>query len=85
MLEIVIPLARPLVGSAGKTGFWRTFKPVIDYDKCTACMICWLYCPEGAITLGEKPLIDYDYCKGCGICSEECPSKAISMVKEVEL
>ena len=85
MPEVVIPVARPSIGSAGKTGFWRTFKPIIDYDKCTACMICWLYCPEGAITPDEKPSIDYDYCKGCGICSEECPSKAITMVKEVEL
>jgi pyruvate ferredoxin oxidoreductase delta subunit len=66
-----------------KTGNWRVEKPVIDYGKCVKCLICWLYCPEPAITRrGIEVKIDYDYCKGCGICAEECPTKAISMVPE---
>ncbi|MEJ2568765.1 MAG: 4Fe-4S binding protein [candidate division WOR-3 bacterium] len=60
-----------------KTGSWRNFRPIIDYDKCTKCMICWKFCPEG-----EAPKIDYEYCKGCGICWEECPAGAIDIEEE---
>ena len=28
-----------------KTGGWRTFKPVYDYDKCIKCKLCELLCP----------------------------------------
>ncbi len=66
-----------------KTGGWRALKPVIDYNKCVNCLLCWLFCPEMTIHwTGEKVVIDYDYCKGCGICAHECPVKAISMVPE---
>ncbi|WP_455364078.1 4Fe-4S binding protein [[Eubacterium] cellulosolvens] len=72
-------------GTAAKyrTGDWRTFKPVIDKNKCIGCLICWIDCPEPSITqVGEKVEIDYEYCKGCGICAEECPVKAITMEEE---
>ena len=66
------------------TGNWRTFRPVIDYGKCTDCMICYAYCPESAMSVGEdgKVKIDYDNCKGCMICLTECPLKAISQLRE---
>ena len=31
------------------TSAWRTFKPVINQDKCIRCRLCWVYCPDGAI------------------------------------
>jgi 2-oxoacid:acceptor oxidoreductase delta subunit (pyruvate/2-ketoisovalerate family) len=65
-----------------KTGGWRSVRPVIDYEKCTSCMICWKFCPDLCIELKEKPVIDLDYCKGCGICAEECPKEAIKLVPE---
>ncbi|MCD6384049.1 MAG: 2-oxoacid:acceptor oxidoreductase family protein, partial [Thermoplasmata archaeon] len=68
-----------------KTGSWRTFKPVLNMDKCVMCLLCWFYCPEGSIKRvddGKALVIDYDYCKGCGICAEECPTKAIDMVRD---
>lgn len=66
-----------------KNAGWRTFRPVIDQEKCKMCLICWMLCPDGVIdkTTGKLE-IDYDYCKGCGICAYECPAKAIKMVKE---
>uniref|UniRef100_A0A7C5U4L8 4Fe-4S dicluster domain-containing protein n=1 Tax=Caldiarchaeum subterraneum TaxID=311458 RepID=A0A7C5U4L8_CALS0 len=69
-----------------KTGNWRIFKPVVDYGKCTGCMICFIYCPESVISLDSdnKPIIDYDNCKGCMICMVECPLKAITAVREVK-
>ncbi len=78
------PLSKPAKSAMGKTGSWRTLKPVIDLNKCTKCGLCWLYCPEATIifTKEEGPKIDYVYCKGCGICAEECPAKAIEMVRE---
>ncbi len=66
-----------------KTGKWRSVRPVIDYDKCTSCMICWKFCPDAAIKIIDgKPHIEYDYCKGCSICIEECPLKAIKAQEE---
>jgi pyruvate ferredoxin oxidoreductase delta subunit len=65
-----------------KTGKWCLIRPIIDYDKCTSCMICWKFCPDASIEIIEgKPHIDLDYCKGCGICIEECPVKAIKAEK----
>jgi len=62
---------------------WRTYKPVIDHDKCVMCLRCFLVCPDGVIDKSTNPLtIDYDYCKGCGVCAHECKPKCIEMVKE---
>ncbi len=66
------------------TGNWRTFKPTIDYERCTDCMICYAYCPESAMSVGQdgRVKIDYDNCKGCMICMTECPLRAISQSRE---
>ncbi|MDG6901281.1 MAG: 2-oxoacid:acceptor oxidoreductase family protein [Nitrososphaerota archaeon] len=68
-----------------RTGDWRTFRPVIDYAKCTDCMICYAYCPESALSLGAdgRLHIDYDNCKGCMICMIECPLRAVTQQMEV--
>ncbi|MGQ9720635.1 MAG: 4Fe-4S binding protein [Candidatus Jordarchaeum sp.] len=67
-----------------RTGDWREGKkPVYDKDKCNKCLLCWIYCPEGAIEREEDGIkINYFYCKGCGVCSVECPVKAIEMEEE---
>ncbi len=66
------------------TGNWRTFRPTIDYAKCTDCMICYAYCPESAMSVGQdgRVKIDYDNCKGCMVCLTECPLKAIGQSRE---
>jgi len=64
---------------------WRVYRPVVDYDKCIHCKICWISCPETAIswrTEDNSPSIDYRVCKGCGICPHECPVKAIEFKRE---
>ncbi|RLE81615.1 MAG: hypothetical protein DRJ36_01205 [Thermoprotei archaeon] len=68
----------------GKTGLWRFLKPVIELKKCKKCGLCWMYCPDIAVTFDEMgfPHINYDFCKGCGICANECPTGAIKMVRE---
>ncbi|MEW6162181.1 MAG: 2-oxoacid:acceptor oxidoreductase family protein [Nitrospirota bacterium] len=83
-------ISSPAINTAGnttlrKTGNWRIFKPVWDYDKCTRCMTCVTSCPDSCITVDEDgfPYTDYDNCKGCQICVEECPAKAIKGEREV--
>jgi pyruvate ferredoxin oxidoreductase gamma subunit len=62
------------------TGSWRTERPEIALEKCKRCFLCYLYCPDAAITLDAEnfPHVDYDHCKGCMICYEECPTDAIT-------
>ena len=84
-----IGVSIPMEGEAGKTGTWRSSRPILKASECLTCrdkprdcQICWMYCPEACMTQGAPPVIDYDYCKGCGICAKECPVKAIEMVPE---
>jgi 2-oxoacid:acceptor oxidoreductase gamma subunit (pyruvate/2-ketoisovalerate family)/2-oxoacid:acceptor oxidoreductase delta subunit (pyruvate/2-ketoisovalerate family) len=62
------------------TGAWALDRPVLG-DACTACALCALFCPEGAISRCDGSMaIDYLYCKGCGICEAVCPVRnAIAM------
>ncbi|HHV07180.1 MAG TPA: 4Fe-4S binding protein [Firmicutes bacterium] len=70
------------------TGKWRTFRPVIDYTKCTSCAICSFFCPVSVVRRHKedstKICFDLAYCKGCGICAKECPRQAITMIREEE-
>ncbi|NMC04267.1 MAG: 4Fe-4S binding protein [Candidatus Lokiarchaeota archaeon] len=85
----IAAVQHPTEGEGGKTGTWRTFKPVIDASKCilmksdkTRCYHCWFYCPEGTISKTRPPAVNYEYCKGCGVCAAECPHDAITMEEE---
>ncbi|HRV77826.1 MAG TPA: 4Fe-4S binding protein [Thauera sp.] len=66
-------------------GDWRSFRPVVDRDKCVKCAVCWLYCPVQCV---EEHAAWFDFnlktCKGCGICAHECPQRAIIMVPEAQ-
>ncbi|MFC1576417.1 pyruvate synthase subunit PorD [Candidatus Omnitrophota bacterium] len=64
-----------------KTGSWRTFKPVINKEKCINCLQCWIFCPDSCIMVKDEKMegFNYDYCKGCGICASICPVKCIKM------
>jgi len=56
-----------------RTGAWSLDRPVLT-DACTACTVCAVFCPEGAISMsGGSMSIDYLHCKGCGICEVVCP------------
>lgn len=71
---------------AFKTGDWRSIRPIWNAQKCINCLVCWISCPDNAITMkdGKVTGINYDHCKGCGICAKECPPKVSAITMEVE-
>lgn len=66
------------------TGSWRQFRPVLQREHCSRCWVCFVRCPDAAITLDpdDYPLVDYAVCKGCLLCVHECPTHAFNVVKE---
>jgi 2-oxoacid:acceptor oxidoreductase gamma subunit (pyruvate/2-ketoisovalerate family)/2-oxoacid:acceptor oxidoreductase delta subunit (pyruvate/2-ketoisovalerate family) len=65
------------------TGAWSFERPVLG-GACTACAVCALFCPEGAISRSEGSMsIDLLYCKGCGICEVVCPVRNAIAMEEV--
>jgi pyruvate ferredoxin oxidoreductase gamma subunit len=65
------------------TGSWSDEQPVLT-GECTACGLCALFCPEGAIARSDGSMaIDYLYCKGCGICEIVCPVHDAIRMEEV--
>lgn len=79
------PLSFPAPGAGGRTGAWRTSRPLVNESVCTGCGLCEVFCPTGSVYVeraSRVARIDYEYCKGCGLCSNVCPRRAISMVRE---
>ena len=69
------------------TGGWRTgLKPAADTSRCVNCLLCWLYCPDSAVSLDGTTFagFDYDLCKGCELCAAVCPVDAIEMVSDAD-
>lgn len=89
-----IPYEAPFAGTVAApvtendkmvTGNWRMVRPVLDKERCTNCLICWIYCPDSCINAGGEVIsFNYKYCKGCGICRAVCPINAITEVPELE-
>ncbi len=64
----------------------RTMRPVIRFDTCIKCDLCWYACPDGCFDPTPEGYFDvtYDYCVGCGRCAEVCPvPECIVMVDEL--
>lgn len=68
----------------------------LDYDKCIACSLCAISCPNKAIALTtavdenkKKKLTSYVHktgnCLYCDLCIEACPTKAIVWDKNFEI
>ena len=43
-----------------KTGGWRAFRPVRDVEKCTNCLLCWVFCPDSSILVQDEKMIGFD-------------------------
>jgi pyruvate ferredoxin oxidoreductase delta subunit len=75
---------RSVIGPGGQArnpdfqrGTSKTERPVVRFDLCTKCTMCWLLCPDGAFDPTDDGLYDvnYSYCSGCGKCADVCPVK----------
>jgi pyruvate ferredoxin oxidoreductase delta subunit len=65
----------------------RTRRPLIDFDKCIKCTLCWLHCPDECFEVTPEGTYEvvYEACIGCSICEEVCPvENCIKMVNELE-
>jgi pyruvate ferredoxin oxidoreductase delta subunit len=63
----------------------RTMRPVVDFDKCVKCTLCWLQCPDSCFDVTPERLYDanMEACCGCGVCEAVCPvDRCITMVNE---
>ena len=75
----------PDEGAGPRTGAWRTgVRPQVELAKCVNCLLCWLYCPDSAITVDGATFTGFDleHCKGCELCAVVCPVDAIEMVAD---
>ncbi len=52
--------------------------PIINIEKCTACVACKDHCPADAIEVEEFAIINPDLCIGCAACIAHCNFTAIS-------
>ena len=63
----------------------RTMRPVIDFDKCIKCTLCWLQCPDSCFDVMPDGTYDLnaEACCGCGVCEAVCPvDQCVTMVNE---
>ncbi len=89
------PIQDPATGGAGgfrpernptfKKFTTRTMRPVVDFDKCIKCTLCWLQCPDSCFDVTPDGLYDanMEACCGCGVCEAVCPVEScVTMVNE---
>jgi len=89
-----IPVGKPIEGGKGyrperspvfRKFTTRTMRPVIDFDTCVKCTLCWLQCPDSCFDVTPEGLYDanLEACCGCGICEAVCPiDDCVTMVNE---
>jgi pyruvate ferredoxin oxidoreductase delta subunit len=89
-----IPVGKPIEGGLGyrpdrnavfKKFTTRSMRPVIDFDACVKCTLCWLQCPDSCFDVTPDGLYDanMEACCGCGVCEAVCPAKdCVTMVRE---
>jgi pyruvate ferredoxin oxidoreductase delta subunit len=76
---------QPVRNEVFKKWSTRTMRPVINFETCTKCTLCWLQCPDSCFDVTPDGLYDADMesCCGCGVCEEVCPvPECITMVNE---
>ena len=70
-----------------KRGTTKTHRPVVRFDLCIKCTLCWLDCPDECFDPIDDGLYDvnYEFCVGCGKCAAVCPvPECIVMVDELK-
>ena len=65
----------------------RAMRPVINFDTCIKCTLCWLQCPDSCFDVTPEGLYDanMEACCGCAVCEAVCPvPDCVTMVNEAE-
>ncbi|MDP6497744.1 MAG: (4Fe-4S)-binding protein [SAR202 cluster bacterium] len=65
----------------------RSMRPVINFETCIKCTLCWLQCPDTCFDVTPDGLYDanMESCCGCGVCEAVCPvPDCVTMVGEPE-
>ncbi|MBM3941863.1 MAG: (4Fe-4S)-binding protein [SAR202 cluster bacterium] len=65
----------------------RSMRPVVNFETCIKCTLCWLQCPDTCFDVTPDGLFDanMESCCGCGVCESVCPvPNCITMVNEAE-
>ena len=76
---------QPVRNEVFKKWSTRTMRPVMNFETCTKCTLCWLQCPDSCFDVTPEGLYDtnMESCCGCGVCEEVCPvPECITMVNE---
>jgi len=76
---------RPGRNTTFKKWATRTMRPVVDFEKCIKCTLCWLQCPDSCFDVTPDGYYDanLEACCGCGVCEAVCPEKdCVTMVNE---
>jgi pyruvate ferredoxin oxidoreductase delta subunit len=76
---------RPVRNDKLKKATTRTLRPIVNFETCTKCTLCWLNCPDGSFDVTPDGTYDANLqaCCGCGICEAVCPvPDCIRMVPE---
>ena len=78
---------RPARNTVFKKFSTRTMRPVVNFETCIKCTLCWLQCPDTCFDVTPEGLYDanMEACCGCGVCEAVCPvDKCVTMVAETE-
>ncbi len=78
---------QPVRNSVFKKFSTRAMRPVINFDTCIKCTLCWLQCPDTCFDVTPEGLYDanMDACCGCAVCEAVCPvPDCVVMVNEAE-
>ncbi len=78
---------RPERSTTFKKFSTRTMRPVVNFETCIKCTLCWLQCPDTCFDVTPEGLYDanMEACCGCGVCEAVCPvDKCVTMVAETE-
>jgi pyruvate ferredoxin oxidoreductase delta subunit len=70
-----------------KRGTTKTHRPIVRFDLCIKCTLCWLDCPDACFDPVEGGFYDvnYEVCVGCHKCADVCPvPECIVMVDELK-
>jgi pyruvate ferredoxin oxidoreductase delta subunit len=63
----------------------RSMRPVINFDTCVKCTLCWIQCPDSCFDVMPDGTYDanMESCCGCGVCEAVCPvENCVTMVNE---